>query len=144
VENYTATVEVARKVDPYAVEVDAFDDIMDALSGFHAAVSVSPRGWLTATVTLPADSLAQATTTAAALVERAADAAALAAQVMTTREHDARQGWEPVPELLSVSEAADKLGVSRQAVLDRIKRHTLPASKIGRDYAIPAGAVKQA
>lgn len=42
---------------------------------------------------------------------------------------------------VSVTEAAQILGVTRQAVLDRISRSTLPAEKAGRDYAIPRAAL---
>ncbi|MCW2751716.1 MAG: hypothetical protein JWR83_2826, partial [Aeromicrobium sp.] len=52
-----------------------------------------------------------------------------------------REGWEPVPDLVSVTEAAQLLGVTRQAVLDRINRKTLPAEKVGREYVIPRLAV---
>lgn len=132
---YTAIIEVAAKGIPS-------DDAMEALANYHPALSTSQRGWMTAHITLPAENLAQAVTTATALVEAAYGAAAIACEVMTEAESDAREGLAPVPDLLSVTEVALHLGVSRQAVLDRIARHTLPAKKVGREYAIPRSALK--
>jgi len=39
-------------------------------------------------------------------------------------------------ELLSLTEAAEKLGLSRKRVFDFIKENRLPAHKIGKTYAI--------
>ena len=41
-------------------------------------------------------------------------------------------------EFLSTSEAAAKLGISRQRVLNLIEDGRLPAFKIGRNYAVKA------
>jgi len=43
---------------------------------------------------------------------------------------------------VGTAEAAALLGVTRQAVLKRIRAGTLPARKIGRNYVIPADAVQ--
>ncbi|MCA9403808.1 MAG: excisionase family DNA-binding protein [Candidatus Omnitrophica bacterium] len=42
---------------------------------------------------------------------------------------------------LSVAEAAQRLGISRVAVFKKVKKGQLPAHRMGRSYAIPAGAV---
>ncbi|MDR0416703.1 MAG: helix-turn-helix domain-containing protein [Propionibacteriaceae bacterium] len=44
-------------------------------------------------------------------------------------------------DLTTVTEAARRLGVSRQSVLARIKRHSLPARRDGRRWLIPAAAL---
>lgn len=133
---YSAHVEVDRRGD---FDVD---QVMDQLENYHAAIGTSPRGYADAQISLPAESLAQACTTAIAVVSAAfGGAPAVAVEILTEAEFDARQGWETVPELLSVTEAAERLGVSRQAVLQRIASKSLPATKIGRDYAIPRAAV---
>lgn len=134
---HTVAIELDEK-DPTAVRAE---QLVEALQGIHAAVSVSSRGWVTVDVTLPAEHVAQAVMLAVAAVEQAAGHPAVAVVAMTEEEADARAGWETLPELVSVTEAARELGVSRQAVLDRINRHTLPATKIGRDYAIPRTAL---
>ena len=43
---------------------------------------------------------------------------------------------------LSVAEAAQILGITRQAVLKRIATGRLDAAKVGRNYVIPAAAVR--
>lgn len=42
---------------------------------------------------------------------------------------------------LSVAQAAERLGITRQAVLKRIRRGQLPATKVGRAYVVPAHAL---
>ncbi len=46
-------------------------------------------------------------------------------------------------EYLSPTEAAKMLGISRQAVIERIKHGSIAAEKAGRQYIIKAGAIKQ-
>jgi excisionase family DNA binding protein len=43
---------------------------------------------------------------------------------------------------VGTTEAAALLGITRQAVLKRIRAGTLPARKVGRNYVIPADAVQ--
>ena len=80
-----------------AVEVDGHDgdadELMNALAAYHPAVGVSPRGWLEARISLPAESLAQACTTATAVVEAVAGAAAIACEVMLESEFEIREGF---------------------------------------------------
>lgn len=134
---HTVTIEVDTK-DP---STSYAEQIIDALQHIHPAVSVSARGWVMVDVTLPAEHVAQAVALAISAVEQATGHPAIAVTAMTEEEADAREGWDTLPDLVSVTEAAAELGVSRQAVLDRISRHTLPATKIGRDYAIPRSAL---
>ncbi len=134
-EMYNATVEVEKRGAR-----DVVDDVIDKLAAYHPALGDSARGWASATISLPAETLVQACSTAAAVVAAAYGAPALACEVMTETEFLARQGWEPVPDLVSVSEAAELLGVSRQRVLQRISEKSLPATRVGRDYVIPRAA----
>ena len=114
------------------------------LEEFRPALSNSTRGWRSATVTVPGASLRQAIATAVALVEAAYAAPAIAVEAMTEAEADVRQGWVQTPDLVSVTQAAELLGVSRQRVLQRIRENTLPATQVGRDYVIPRSAVETA
>lgn len=127
------------------VEIDTtkydVDDVMAQLEVVSGAVGQSARGYAFAQISIPAVDLRQAAALAIAEAERAFGAPAVACEVLTEAEHDARQGWTPVPELLSVTEAAELLGVSRQRVLQLIAAKTLPSTKIGRDHAIPRDAV---
>ncbi|KAB2806983.1 helix-turn-helix domain-containing protein [Pimelobacter simplex] len=134
---HTVTIETAE-TNPTAARAE---QLLEQLQDLHAAVSVSERGWVTIDVTLPAEHVRQAVMLAIAAVEQAGAHAVVAVTAMTEEEADQREGWETLPDLVSVTEAAAELGVSRQAVLDRIGRHTLPATKIGRDYAIPRSAL---
>jgi excisionase family DNA binding protein len=47
----------------------------------------------------------------------------------------------PEPRHLSVAQVADRLGITRQGVLKRIKSGRLPAAKVGRAYVVPAEAL---
>lgn len=103
-----------------AIEVDAHDgdadELMDALEQYHPAVGTSPRGWLEVRISVPAENLVQACVTAATVVESFTGAAAIAAEVMTEDEFDARQGFTTEPDIITPAEAAEILGVSRERV----------------------------
>lgn len=134
---HTITVEL----DARDVTEDQAEQLLTSLQQLHPAVGNSARGWLEVTITIPAEHVGQAVTLAIAAIEQAAGHPTIAVTAMTEEEADAREGFETLPDLVTVTEAAQILGVSRQAVLDRISRHTLPATKIGRDYAIARGAL---
>ncbi|WP_210651368.1 excisionase family DNA-binding protein [Nocardioides sp. SYSU D00065] len=137
-QNYTVTIEVDDKKPLVAADVDR---ITDELEAFSPALGNSARGFRSATLSVPGQSLRQAVASAVAVVEAAMGAHAIVCEAMTEDEFDTRQGWAPTPELVSVSEAAELLGVSRQRVLQRIKERSLPATQVGRDYVIPRAAV---
>lgn len=126
---YNAAVEVAKK-SPSAEEFA--DELMDALASYSVAVGTSPRGWLEVRISLPAVSLAQAVSTALAVVESAVGVGAIACEVMDEEEFAAREGFEVVPDLLGVSEVAELLGVSRQRVDQLVHA--------GKIQAVPVGA----
>lgn len=46
------------------------------------------------------------------------------------------------PELLSVAQVAEVLSITRQAVLKRIRTGRLDATKVGRNYVVPASALR--
>lgn len=142
--DYNATIEVGHRPDPGGIDPDFADTILDDLATCSPTISISERGWLEITLTLPAESLVDATTSALTYVKMATAQGnakpqypAVSISVTTTEEYDKRNGIDiPMPDLISVTEAAEILDVSRQAVLDRISRHTLPAVKVGREYVI--------
>lgn len=138
-QNYSITIEVDDNKPLTAADVDR---VMDELEAFSPALSNSTRGWRTATITSPGASLRQAIAAAVAVVEAAYGAQAIVVEAMTEAEADIRQGWVQTPDLVSVSQAAELLGVSRQRVLQRIGEHTLPATQVGREYVIPRSAVE--
>lgn len=130
--DYNARIEFKTRED-----VD--DRLLDALVDYHAVTSRSERGWVEAIITLPAENLRQATTTALAIAETVNVAPLLAIEVLPTDEFDARYGLARMPELVSVTEAALLLGVSRQAVLQRLERGTLSGSKVGDTWVVQRG-----
>lgn len=64
--------------------------------------------------------------------------------VITTDEFDRRNGLQPLPELLSASEAARRAGVTRQAVLQRIESGSLAGTRIGNAWVLQADQVDAA
>jgi len=125
---YNAAVEVAIKASEAERRAD---ELMDALAAYHVAVGSSPRGWLEARISVPAETLVQATTTALAVVESATGAGAIACEVMTEEEFAARDGFEVVPDLLGVTEAAEALGVTRQRIDQLVHAGKLQSIRVG-------------
>jgi excisionase family DNA binding protein len=128
----------------YATRDDVDDDLLDALAPYHPATGRGVRGHVAAIITLPAENLVQATRTALAVAEDAIAAEVLAIEVLPTAEFDARNGLDPLPELLSVTEAAERLGVSRQAVLQRLESGSLAGTKVGTTWVVQAAQVSRA
>jgi excisionase family DNA binding protein len=120
---------------------DLDDDLIDALTGYSPAVGRSDRGRVEVIITVPADTLRQAVTTALPLLEQAGNSGVIALEVMSTAEFDARLGVEPLPDLVSGPEAATILGVSRQRVLQMVEEGKLPGTLVGRSIVIPRAAV---
>lgn len=138
--SYTAVVDVGTREHPDAGRVD---QVLDQLAPYAGAIGTSPTGLLSATITFPAENLTQAATTAVLIATEALGATAVACSVMTTAEFDTRQGWEALPELVSPTEAAQILGVSRQAVQQRIDAGTLPAEQVGRSWVLSRAVVER-
>lgn len=134
--DFNATLTVPRSHEP--------DDLIDALSDYHPAVSPSqqhPGSWEVVT-TLLATNLTQAITAILA-VARAADITDLRGlEVIPTADWDRREATDD--ELLSVAETADRLGVTPQAVRERLARGTLTGFKTGRAWLVPAHTLNTA
>lgn len=116
------------------------EDAVDALVGYHPGISPGPRGQLDVVISLPAETLRQAINTSLAVLEQAVGQVTTI-EVMTTDDYDARQGLAPMPELLSVTETAHTLGISRQAVLQRLESGSLHGSKVGNAWAIQRASI---
>lgn len=137
---YNADLELDERADDLT-EVRV-DELLDQLTDYAAVISRSAFGRTVLTITVPAETLRQAATTSLAVVE-AAGGRPVAIEVMATSEYDRRAGLQPMPELVSVTEAAELLGVSRQAVLQRLERGTLPGRKVGDTWAIARTALSR-
>lgn len=139
---YTAHLELARTPDDDQLPTDLIDDLYDTLGPFSPSFSVSPRGCAAVTMTIHGVNISGALAAAAAVTEDAFDRPVIAATIATETEAEARAAFVDVPDLVSVAEAAELLGVTPQAVRDRINRHTLQAVRIGeRGTAVPRAAL---
>ncbi|PJI91043.1 helix-turn-helix domain-containing protein [Luteimicrobium subarcticum] len=115
------------------------DDILETLTGYSPATGRDERQHVQVFITFPANNLEQAFVIAFGLAARTS-LPVLALEVLPTTEFDARN-FGPSTKSVTVSEAAEILGITRQAVLQRIKTGALPAEKVGPVYTIPAAAL---
>lgn len=113
-------------------------EIVEHLAGYSPAVSGCPVGKAEVVISFPAESLGQATSTAMALL---APFEPIGLEVVPTDLWDQRADAVEVPELVSVAQAADKLDVSRQAILARIESGSLAGQRVGNSWVIPAANV---
>lgn len=135
--NHNVTIE-------YGTRADIDEQLLDAFSPYHPATGRSVTGNVQVVLTVPAEDVVQMLHTTAAIVAREMLAPVVAVEVITTDEFDRRIGLQPVPELLSVTEAAAVAGVSRQAILQRLESGSLPGRKVGTSWAVQANAVERA
>lgn len=125
-----------------AVSDDQVDELMDQLAPHHGTLGASLLSHLAITISYPAEDLRQALVTGEAIVTRALEAAGLtcqltAGEVMTSAEFDQRQGMEPLPELLSVTQAASVMGITGARVRQLLDAGQLVGAKIGATWAVP-------
>lgn len=136
--NATLTITPSSPIE----DDDAVDVLMEAFADYHPAVGDAPAspGAVQAVITLPAHTLAQAVATATALAAQVGDLVGI--EVIPTQMWDRREGLKVDDvELVSVTEAATILGLTNQAVRDRITAGTLPGRKIGRNWLVPTAAL---
>ena len=134
--NYNATITTR-----HLTETD-IDRYIEALNTYHVAVSNPRAGEGQIILTIPANTLTQAIQTTQAIAT-SAGITIDALTIETTERFDTLANEIPMPKLISVTEAAQLLKVSRQAILQRITAHTIPATKIGDTWAIPRAAIKK-
>ena len=138
--DYNATLTI--HVNKPATEDDDIDDVMEAFAAYHPAVGDAPAcpGALTAVITLPAHTLTQAVATATALAAQVGDLVGI--EVIPTRMWDRRESLKiDDVEFVGVSEAAVRLGITPQAVRDRIASGRLPGRKVGRNWVVSDAAL---
>lgn len=132
---YNATVELDEPIEAYAGERAA--DLIDRFIDYHPVMARSTLGRGELILSLPAQGLWQAVTTVRHLV---GDLPTIRVTLETAAEFDLRSQVE-VPALLSVTEAAQRLGLTRAGVQRRIENGTLPAVRVGTAWIIPAAAI---
>lgn len=126
--DYTVLVDIGR-VDPDTVD-------LDPLADWHTIAAGTPLGTVELVLTLPADTLRQAVTTALTVVA-AAGHHPHAVRALPTTDYDAGHDLPADTATLSVPEAARLLHVTPQAIRARLAAGTLPGRRIGRDWRIP-------
>lgn len=135
---YNATVELAEPADTLAG--DRGGDLLQRFADYHAVLARSTLGRAELILSLPAEGIWQAAGTIRRLVE---DLTATRIVLETSADFDLRSESD-IPALLSVTEAAHRLGITRAGVQRRIENGTLPAVRVGTTWAIPATAVRAA
>ena len=138
--SYNIRAELAASID--TLDEARIDQLLDDLAPYHPATGRSLLGRIELIITLPAENLTQALSSGLAVLERAAGEPVVVIEAMATTDFDALLGVEPTQRMLSVTEAAEQLGVSRQAILQRIDAGTLPATRVGRAWSIPESAIR--
>lgn len=115
----------------------AAEEIMDVIKDFHGVYTIRGAGEEHAiTISYPADSDKQAETIAEAVTEKFGEVVGL--NVLTTQDRDRNEGYPPIPDLVSVTQAAEMLGVTRSAVIQRIESGSIYAVKVGNAWVIPS------
>lgn len=130
---------VRVELDHRGVSNDDVDRIHERLDDWAVSISENLAGYLELTITVPANSLRQATNTALSLTAEIGTPTGVHAT--TEKLRDERDQVEPLPDLVSVPEAAEILGYTRQNVLHLIETGQLAATKPARDYIIVKGAL---
>lgn len=143
---FNVVLETTLKV---TISGEVVDEVMDGLADYSGVIGRNDRGRLELVMTVPASGLRQAAVTGLAVAEAAlgGHGAVVSFEVMTTNEFDARTAAIEVPkmpELLSLSQTAELLGITRQAVHNRIATGALPAVRVGATWAVAADVARQA
>lgn len=129
---YNATIELDGDA-----ETHARGDTMERYAQFHAVLTRSTLGRGELILSAPAESMHQAVRLFAALV---VDEPVTRLVVESSEDFD-RRGESEVPPLLTVTETAERLGITRAGVQKRLDAGTLPGVKVGSTWVIPAAAV---
>jgi excisionase family DNA binding protein len=115
------------------------DLLVDTFKAFHPAAGPVGNGnidvWLTLNG-IDAYDVSQLATGLATKVARPL----IALEVLPTADFDRRNGITPVPELISTDDAAEMLGVSRQAIDKQIRSGKLVGHRVGERTVVLARA----
>lgn len=123
-----------------SVTAELADQVVDQLASWAAAAETAPSGYLQVTITLDADSVAAATRLTLGLAGEL-DFSLSRVEVLSTTDFDRRLGLGDLDDVVSVAEAASELGVSAQAIRQRLEAGTLAGRKAGRAWHVSRGAV---
>lgn len=109
------------------------DEIVTALEAYDPAAGPAENntGNVDVWITIQAKNTRQAIDTGLALASQASSAELTAFEVLTTEDFDRRNGLTPVPALIGSEEAAEMLGISRQAIGQKYAAGQLPGHRVG-------------
>jgi hypothetical protein len=111
-------------------------ELAGALADFKPDIARTVQGRYEVAITVTGETLRQATLVALALVADAGASDLAAVEVRPTDEVANGRKDMPVPDLVSVTEAATDLGVSPQAIRQRLDNGTVSGVKIGGTWAV--------
>ncbi|MEO5921704.1 MAG: helix-turn-helix domain-containing protein [Pseudolysinimonas sp.] len=113
--------------------------LVDTFATFHPASGPVGNGNIDVWLTIQgadAYDVSQLATGLASKVQRPL----IALEVLPTTDFDLRNGLTPVPELISTDDAAEMLGVTRQAIDKQIKTGKLHGHRVGERTVVLARA----
>lgn len=118
------------------------EDILDVFAEWHPAVGSSEEHRLEAILSVCAEKLKQASDIASAIITTANGIAPTrAVRILRAVDFDRINGLKTVPPLMSVTEAASVLSVTRQRVLQMIHDNVLHGIKVGNNWALTRAEV---
>lgn len=119
---------------------DTAEALLAPIADHHGAAARSELGRAEVVFTIAAETVRQATTTGLAILETY-PWALHSMRVLPTADYDRLADTADLPSLLSVQEAAVRLGISRQAVTKAIAAGTLPAIRVGSAWIVRESSV---
>ncbi|MBF6332464.1 helix-turn-helix domain-containing protein [Nocardia transvalensis] len=119
-------------------------DLVAEFADFHPVVGRSLLGRTELIFTVHAASVWAATQVGHALLARRHADAIVSLQVLATADFDRLVELEVLPPLMSVTEAADQLGVTRTRVQQLLDSGALAGRKAGATWVILASSVRAA
>lgn len=134
-QSYNVIAELDTEFGPENAE-----QLLDPIADYSGAAGRSELGHAEVIFTVPADSVRQANSTALAILETY-PWPLRSVRVLLTADYDRLLDGVDLPPLLSVQEAADRLGISRQAVIKAISTERLPAIRVGGTWIVRESSV---
>ena len=120
-------------------------ELIDNLVGCHPAVSPAGTGLAEVVITVPADDLRHAVSSALRTVEAAAGGGQVVGiEVVTTRAFDSWLQFEPMPRLLSVLQASEVLDLDPEKVVAALECGNLRGALVGDTWVVQRSAATRA
>lgn len=134
---------IRMEFNQHTLDEATIDGVLDACAAFHPSISRAASGLIELVLTIEAESLVDAVTWSTPFVAEGIFPSDLVLiEVMATATFDARSKWVPLPELVSVAQAATEIDRTSQTVLNAIADGRLQATEVGRIKVIPRAALE--